>query len=522
MFSFVAAAFLVLASAAAPPTASCAFDQPALCEQLCAQGDATSCYFRARHLNSGIFVPKDQERARGMYKELCEAGHADSCNAYGISHLSPTDGSWVSDESFIAGEPFFARGCALGSAKACNKMASFLRRGSLGRTSESVGFFARSCGLARAGSLIGCEEAVESYSSGAWSVPVDRERAAVLAAKGCTLGSQKLCALATSFGKPSFITPAQEADLQLSQCKQEGDLRACYFLAHGMRRGYARGKDPYAARKLYELVCQGDQNQHEACDDLGHMYLHGELGEPDLLKAASYLELGCGQSDNGVATSCRALGDLLAVGQVVPRDTKRAIAFYERACRLSAPMGCHQAGALKAMSGGEDAREMAERLFMRACASNDKESCETLKRAGTPVGDMGKVDKDETMRQLEHKCFARGDGTTCDTLGKWRERRNELEEARKAFEMACSAGHPSSCHSLTALVASGRGGPQDKDRAVVLLARACALGDEVACKKVKRIIDDDRRRFSEAASQSAHQVLADGCKSGVKAACIDE
>ncbi len=205
---------LLASSAGAARVPPCDFGDPKACPVACAAGHLESCYFHGRALSSGIHVERDPTRASALFKEACERGHPDSCNAFAhtILDTAPDENNDVARKAV----PFFEKACGLGSAKGCSNAGSFLRRESLGRTAESQGFFERGCTLDAVGADTACMTAAVSLRDGKWDVAVDRAEAARLFARACTLGSQSSCANATELGLPSSISPVGRAARDLT------------------------------------------------------------------------------------------------------------------------------------------------------------------------------------------------------------------------------------------------------------------------------------------------------------------
>jgi uncharacterized protein len=427
-------------------------------------------------LANGIRVTADPVRAVAMFERGCASDHADSCNAV-AQHLSMPGTTHDEDDLVRKMIPIYEKGCALGSAKACNNLGSYLRRPSLGRRSESTGFFERSCMLEAASNSTGCFEAAETYRNGAWGVAKDTNKAAELFARACKLGNYGACATATSLGKPTTLSPTEGAAATQRSCFKDGSLRSC--LRHGtdLKEGRGIGRDPKAAESAFDLVCAGDQDTEYGCMQLARMRLDGDLGKIDIVGAIAPLRKAC-EGEDGRARSCRTLADLTVMGTGVAQDTPKAIALYQRACSLDPPTGCQQAGALAKLQGN-DVAAIAEGLFAQGCRAGDVESCRALERAGLSAQLLRAARADEQLS--EDKRCEDGDARVCLRLGERARKGKDHAAARRYFELSCTAGEPEGCNYLAICAGMGQGGPKEPDLELASLTRACVLGKENAC-----------------------------------------
>jgi TPR repeat protein len=64
----------------------------------------------------------------------------------------------------------------------------------------------------------------------------------------------------------------------------------------------------------------------------------------DLKRAVSLYERAC---DGGDSSSCMQAGVLLANGEALPRDVPRARALFEKACKAGQSLGCENASRLR-------------------------------------------------------------------------------------------------------------------------------------------------------------------------------
>ena len=56
-----------------------------------------------------------------------------------------------------------------------------------------------------------------------------------------------------------------------------------------------------------------------------------------------------------------------------------------------------------------------------------------------------------------------------------------MAEALRLFDLGCAGNDPYACVTLGDILSEGRGIPRDVPRALIVLDRACTLGDPEAC-----------------------------------------
>ncbi|MDP2345722.1 MAG: hypothetical protein Q8O67_32565 [Deltaproteobacteria bacterium] len=496
------------ASSAAPSSApaACDFGDDVECPRRCAAGSLESCYFDSRRWS--VETKEEVARKQQRLVELCGKGHGGSCNAVAHGLLGPiADDRGDSDEAFLAARPFFEKGCAAGSAKACNNLGSFLRRASLGQRELSLAFLEKSCALADVASITGCLEAGDQLRDGGFGSAADPARAAQLYAKACRLGSSGGCADAARLGLPTTLTPVEDVALAARFCRR-GDLGACHDWGRALWDGKGTAVDKKEADRVLSLVCDGDVNVAGGCGDLGYL----RLGM-DWQRAGPPLERACAKKH---AKSCSRLGDLVLTGQGATRDRARAVALYQQACVLKPPEGCEAAGALSDPNVPFDAVE----FFSAGCRGGNGDACSGLRRLGVDPAELKASGEVERAAEDGWACQKKSDGYACHQAALRLEKAGDRKSARPLFEFGCSAGQTRSCRALMAYYEKAWGGPENMDGSIAAATRACALGDDMVCKLAKaRLLKAEKERASPALL-AARKELEQACKAGVAGACF--
>ncbi len=303
-------------------------------------------------------------RAKPSVTERCKKGDATSCVLAGRMYRDGQTGQ----PNFQKALTFFDRGCSLGNIRGCYGAATLASDVSgLNSPETARAYYGRVLRLARprckGGDDRACEFLGYLYHTGRAGLPRDHARANRLLDRACTAGSASACwtlwsYLATGLGGTKDMAKAaaylnRAITLLISECSA-GKMASCYDLA--MLR-YYRGPRPRGRRHwqntnpqavpFLEKACNG--GYFPACRPLGSIYEKGlsASGVHQYEKAARAYRLGCRGGDFG---ACLRLGLLYENGRGVPKDRRKALSLYDRACHKgSVKQACSAAELLRAI-----------------------------------------------------------------------------------------------------------------------------------------------------------------------------
>jgi len=217
--------------------------------------------------------------------------------------------------------------------------------------------------------------------------------------------------------------------------------------------------------------------------------------------------------------ACASAGEIFDQGLGTTRDVKRALAFFDRGCRLgnsescvrthpghvadaaareraefqaecdqSLGVGCHNLAVLYLEGrGGEKNSARALELFERSCTLGYPPACHEL--GVMALGDHGRRGRERAETYLTRAC----DGSwpeACQRLGPllWSKRTHtDDDRAVAAWEKACGAGVAVSCQALAEVLRRGTRIEMDRAKADALSVRACELGLRAACARGGRL-----------------------------------
>ncbi len=170
----------------------------------------------------------------------------------------------------------------------------------------------------------------------------------------------------------------------LERAADAGEGAAYVFLAKSHRADYSNPAAPQQALALYEKALV--LNETAALAAIGHMYLAGELGEPDAALAASYFRRG---ADRGSGNAQASLGYLYLVGEGVAADTKLARALFEQAAAAGEASAHHNLGYLLETSatGESPTQSTASTYYARAAELNYVPAMLRLSELAQATGD---------------------------------------------------------------------------------------------------------------------------------------
>jgi hypothetical protein len=143
-------------------------------------------------------------------------------------------------------------------------------------------------------------------------------------------------------GRPASFAPVRLAQREYN-C-EAGDYLDCQELAKAYEEGDGVGKDLAKALSLFTRACEAKSRW--ACSMVGSFVASGRGGAAaDPAGAVRWFQRAC---DDRHGWSCNRLGEMARDGEGVPKDPKRALALFEKACQEKDEKGCANGRALKA------------------------------------------------------------------------------------------------------------------------------------------------------------------------------
>lgn len=214
-------------------------------------------------------------------------------------------------------------------------------------------------------------------------------------------------------------------------------------VAECMRAGeaHARRSDPDArdrALTLFEKACALGDGCVRGAEIAGNREEYAQ-------RAAALRAKAC---DQRARDACADLGLAYMHGRGVPRDFERAREHLTFACDLGSMPACANLGLLY------------------------------------DNGDGVAVDKTRA-RQLYDEACDKEVGAACNNIGVMLEQ-DDPTAAAAAYDRGCRFGSARACMNLAELYAKGQGVPEDAQRAMSLLKKACDYGESSACPKKGR------------------------------------
>jgi len=169
-----------------------------LYEDLCAAGDAASCFRLGVLHDRGEGVEKDPARAASFFEKACERGEWAGCFNVGLAHATG-DGA---PKDLVRAASFYERACEGGVPGGCLNLGVLHVSGSgVARDlTRAVGLYQKACD---GGELLGCHNLGLLHERGE-GMPRDLARAAVFFKRACDGGESKSCgALRSIEGTPT-------------------------------------------------------------------------------------------------------------------------------------------------------------------------------------------------------------------------------------------------------------------------------------------------------------------------------
>jgi TPR repeat protein len=268
----------------------------------------------------------------------------------------------------------------------------------------------------------------------------------------------------------SFKLVERSCQLKVSHgCLVYGD-----FLVRKTRLGDAVG--------AYTGACM--MGSAPACELAGGMYLKGTGTARNPKRAAVMNRRGC---DGGEHAACVALSGQYAGGIGVAADQKRSFVLNQRACNGDSAMACGNVG-FHYEFGVKVNKDLAQsrRLYARACGL-DRSTC---LRLGI-LRELGHGQRGQKAKQaFEWSCARPKTGfgaLSCGYLNRFYGQSNAVaKDALKGLVGAmiprCKQGLGRACGFVGMALVVRR-----SNKAPGVLKRACGLGDQWACRVLKRL-----------------------------------
>lgn len=290
--------------------------------------------------------------------------------------------------------------------------------------------------------------------------------------------------------------------------------------------------------RQYQAACEG--GDPAACSRLGTAYELG-IGTAQVRPIAAILYAE--SCDAGDANGCYRLGRLNSIA-IDDAGEGEAVGNYTRACELGSVEACMDLAEVYDRGiGTQRDRGRAEALLRSACGTGSPNACRQLAR-------FLLADRDSQAHQIEardrfYSLCKEGEREAClelrslHVIGDFAE---PLPPEAEVLFLACSADDADSCARLGDRAMLGEGVVQDRDYALEVYDRACALddsycsmatdmraapdldaacgsGDAGACAQFGRILADRNMIYYN--PLAAAEALAFACRNGIRGACSD-
>ncbi len=145
-------------------------------------------------------------------------------------------------------------------------------------------------------------------------------------------------------------------------CVNNNKASACRELAYLL---LGRGGEANAPKVVTYIEKACNLNDAESCNNIGFLYMTGNIVKQDYIKANTYYEKACNLNDGN---GCHNLGYLYDSGIGVKQDYKKASTYYEKACKLNNGGSCHNLGVLYAKGRGVvQSKTKAREYYRKAC-----------------------------------------------------------------------------------------------------------------------------------------------------------
>lgn len=279
----------------------------------------------------------------------------------------------------------------------------------------------------------------------------------------------------------------------------DDDAEACANLATFFRIGEGVERDREYALSLLEDSCADGSDW--GCAQLGglrsQMSFPFDLENPpaaedmpdvievDMNAQVRNLDISC---QGGDAMSCYQVAQFYNHGSVVEADAERALALYDRACRLGMIQACQQRVAVL-LTGEASVQRDTEGAFdylLTLCARGTDNYCYTVGHFVLSDESLH-LDLARAYNVFRMTCLD-GESNSCVSAGVLRATgegiSTDFDMANQYYRRACDAEIAMGCANLATLYFFGQGLERDVERARELLTWACDAGEAAGCQRL--------------------------------------
>lgn len=486
-------------------------------KKACGLGDESACAEFGSHLLQGSGIQKDEYKALETFQKACTAGDGLGCSFLGRMFRSGTATEPSESKAF----GLFKRACDGGLSQGCVELGTMHEQG-IGTTRDykkAIAYYQRAC---KADNPDGCAQLGIMYASGR-GVELDRQKSIELFKNACDKNSAVGCTeLGNTYFRGAGMERKKENDEEAARlyekaCGLWGGAEGCARLGYLTRYGWGVKMDGWKGYSLIEKGCQ--QNSGYACVELGKIYETGALGKPrDSMRAIEYYQRSC---DLFEGEGCRLIGLIYRNGQGVQVDNERAHEYFARGCRTGHPRSCyHVAADLYTGTGTKVDYAKAMSHYEHSCSGGFADSCNEVGFL-YDHGQGVKEDKQKAAALFDQGCEL-GSSTACENLGKYIEsgvyKASSKDRALALYAQACDKGDPASCHRLAQKYQYGSGFAKDPVKAVSFYRKGCDRGYYQACMQL-----GDMYRFGfsgiSASERDAFGFYSRACSGRLESAC---
>lgn len=187
----------------------------------------------------------------------------------------------------------------------------------------------------------------------------------------------------------------------------------------------------------------------------------------------------------GLAESCSFTGEAYHLGMGVPRDLKRALSYFQRACSLGSTDGCVMSGVITVKRGDRTNSADVLATWEESCGKGSYAGCYAAGATLTfdPHGLGTRRDMPRGRMHLAKACSARYLPACAleAVIVVHLKETSSYAAAREKLEEACTLRERESCHYLAQFELDGTFGPVDERTAGKHFLQACNEGWGAAC-----------------------------------------
>lgn len=497
----------------------------------CQRGELDSCNFEGQEFFAADF-PNDQEIKSGLeiLNKACDQTYVESCTF--LSDLYQKGKKIEKNETLSLN--YLKKACDIGNRGACADIAKYYSGdverpadelkviyyadlaaengadyGYLANTlygyednksDQKIPFLKKGCLLDK--DPLACNRLGDAYYRFGKGEKKNSNKVVALYEYACSVDKFESCSrLAEIYSKGEFVDQNYDKAFEYSKKICQKDSRnAVSEASEYLTRNYgSRAKDDKKANELFEIACNLETPNVEACRILGVNNEKGIGTDQDYDKANRLYSKACNAGKNSDGEACFNLGANYESGVGIDENIQKANEYYRKSCELDNYYGCLSLAYNRENGLGFEVnqtnKDISHDVFMNVCstASYPHDKCGYMYERFLTMDK--KNSKEKAIRIITALCETGIDNGACFQSGleydNGKNVKTDYEKSNYYYKKGCFADkdyYPGACTNYGYNLSNGLGAKKDEKKAAEAYKRACTVDkiNPIGCGNIAR------------------------------------